>query len=244
MTLPSLAPTPSVPPASAITQVAVVVPARDEERLLPRCLAALADAERLAEAAGLRTQVLVVLDRCVDTSAAVARRAGVATLETTYGVVGAARAQGAAHVIRGWLGAGVDLSTAWLAGTDADSVVPPGWLARQVALADAGADCVVGTVEPHGLSGTLAEAWWARHRLGEGHGHVHGANLGVRASAYVSVGGFAPVSGHEDVELVGRLRAAGHRCVATDSARVRTSGRLRSRVEGGFATYLAGLAGV
>ena len=84
-------------------------------------------------------------------------------------------------------------------------------------------------------------AWLERHELREGHGHVHGANLGVRADAYLAVGGFAPLAVHEDVGLVARLRDAGHPWVATDRCRVRTSGRTESRVDGGFATFLAGL---
>ena len=53
------------------TEVLVVVPARNEERLLPRCLQALQDAaDRLAaERPGVAVRVVVVLDRCSDGSA-------------------------------------------------------------------------------------------------------------------------------------------------------------------------------
>src|SRR6476661_8571682 len=51
-----------------LTEVLVVVPARNEERLLPRCLQALQDAaDRLAaERPGVAVRVVVVLDRCSD----------------------------------------------------------------------------------------------------------------------------------------------------------------------------------
>lgn len=235
--------------SAPLTHLAVIIPARNEERLLPQCLDALADAARQAATRGLRTRIIVVLDRCVDGTAAVARRAGVDVVLSTYGAVGPARAAGAAQALTGWSANGVDLQRAWLACTDADSIVPADWLLRQAELADAASgavesarvDCLVGTVEPVGLSEALATAWHRRHRLGEDHAYVHGANLGVRASAYLAVGGFARLRAHEDVDLVRRLREAGHRCVATDITRVGTSGRLRSRVEDGFAAYLARL---
>ncbi len=99
----------------------------------------------------------------------------------------------------------------WLACTDADSAVPEHWLTRQLDLADAGADVVVGTVRPElaALSPDRARAWLATHRPGHANGHVHGANLGVRLTAHDAAGGFAPVAEHEDVGLVERARAAG-----------------------------------
>ncbi len=84
-------------------------------------------------------------------------------------------------------------------------------------------------------------AWHARHRLVEGHEHVHGANLGVRASRWREVGGFGPHRLGEDVRLVERIRAVSDHTVATDTTRVLTSGRSRSRVAAGFAGYLGDL---
>ncbi len=72
----------------------------------------------------------------------------------------------------------------------------------------------------------------------EGHAHVHGANLGIRASRWRNVGGFRDLRIHEDVELVSRVRAHTRRWVATVTIRIRTSGRSGSRVTGRFADYL------
>ena len=44
------------------------------------------------------------------------------------------------------LTSGSDPSAVWLATTDADTAVPPGWLRRQLEYADAGWDVVLGTV--------------------------------------------------------------------------------------------------
>ena len=226
---------------NSLDSVAVVVPARDEELTLPGCLQALHEARDALHRhrPGIAVSVLVVLDRCVDrSSAVVAEHPGIEALTVRAGGVGAARAAGAAHVLE----RSVDLDRVWLASTDADSVVPPHWLLTQVDLTENGLDLVLGTVEPHGIEAPLLRRWGLGHRLREGHPHVHGANLGVRASRYAEVGGFAAVTLHEDVLLAEAVKATGADWVATDATRVRTAGRLDGRVAGGFATYLRDLA--
>ncbi|QIM21880.1 glycosyltransferase [Phycicoccus sp. HDW14] len=228
-----------------VAHVVVAVPARDEEELLGPCLDSV-----VAAVARLRSvrpdvgaTVVVALDRCVDGSARAADRPGVESVAVDLGAVGPARRAAVEVGLDRALAAGATTAGTWLAGTDADCVVPEGWLLRQLALADDGADLVVGTVVPDDLvDPRVLRAWRARHALHEGHRHVHGANLGVRADAYLAVGGFPPLPVHEDVALVEAVRATGRRWVATDRARVRTSARTTSRVDGGFASYLAALA--
>ncbi len=226
---------------NAVASMGVVVPARDEEESLPATLAALEAAATEASVAGLSVRVVVVLDRCHDTSAdVVARWQDVEAVRCEAGAVGAARALGCNWLLGRAAGPRPD----WLATTDADTVVPSDWLVRQARLAAGGADLVVGTVEPDdALPRSRASQWWRRHRLTELHGHVHGANLGFRAETYAAVGGFAPLVTGEDRDLVARLRAAGARCVATDAARVTTSSRLQGRAPDGFAAYLRALPG-
>ena len=139
-----------------------------------------------------------------------------------------------------------DPSRTWLACTDADSAVPAGWILEQVRLADAGADVVVGTVrpDPADLTATQLAAWRATRVPGRPNGHVHGANLGVRADAYLRAGGFPDRPVHEDVDLVAALVASGARVVATDACDVLTSGRLLGRAPGGYAGYLRSRFGV
>ncbi|MFI2102023.1 glycosyltransferase [Isoptericola sp. NPDC019693] len=220
--------------------VLVVVPVHDEEDLLPACLASVRGAvEQLGrERPALRVATLVVLDGCTDASADIAHGAGVPALVTDRTGVGRARAMGVTAGLA--LLDPTTLARAWIACTDADSVVPRHWLVRQVELADAGADVVVGTVRPRlgDLSPDRAAAWQARHVPGRANGHVHGANLGIRAAAYDAAGGFPPVDVHEDVDLVRATRQVGARVVADAGAEVLTSARLVGRAPGGYARHL------
>lgn len=224
--------------------VAVVVPARDEEELLPACLVALARAtDALAAAApGVRCRTFVVLDSCRDGSAAVVgRHLGVTVVPVQAGCVSAARAAGV-EAAAAWA-ARDGLEPLWLASTDADSEVPPHWLVAQHRLATEGVGLVVGTVvpTPGDLTHAELEEWQRRHELRDGHGHVHGANLGLSLDAYRAVGGFRPLPVHEDVELVRAVRSAGISHAAVGHLAVTTSGRRSSRVPDGFAAYLDGL---
>jgi glycosyltransferase involved in cell wall biosynthesis len=223
-----------------VRAVAVVVPARDEEELLPRCLDALeaARSELLGRHPRLPCRVFVALDSCHDASAeVVASRPDVTAVPVSFGQVGATRAAGV-RAAGQW--ARQDAAAVWVASTDADTVVPPDWLSAQVALAEAGADLVVGTVQPDpgDLGAAEWERWWARHTMPDGHEHVHGANLGFTLAAHDRVGGFPHLPLHEDVELVRRIREAGLTCVAPGALRVTTSGRRSNRAPGGFAAYL------
>ncbi len=202
--------------------VAVVIPARDEAELIGRCLDSIGDA-----------RVIVVADSCGDDTAAIARDRGAEVIEIDEANVGLARAIGCEAALR-------DPRVDWLACTDADSVVPSNWLTVQYKLAEQGVDAVVGTVRPDfaDLTALQARAWLATHQFGVANGHVHGANLGLRAAAYLHVGGFAPVSEHEDNDLVARLAAAGFTVTPTAAIEVSTSGRTFGRTPGGYARYL------
>lgn len=232
------------PPATPLTHVHVVVPANDEEELLPRTLRTLheAVAELRRVRPAITARVTLVLDACTDRSRElVLRHPDVRPVEVAYRCVGAARAHGVAVAT-----AGVPTrqhASHWLANTDADCAIPGDWLVRQAILADAGVDLVTGTVEPDSdelAPGVMAQ-WRSLHELHDGHHHVHGANLGVRLSTYLEGGGFEAAPLHEDVGLVGRVRASGATCVASSALHLRTSGRMRGRAPGGFAHFLSEL---
>ena len=217
----------------------VVIPARNEEALLPRCLASVAAAVLALQAeAPARVSIAVVLDSCTDDSAAAAAEAGrrmgleLHLLETDAGNVGAARALGVDAVRR--LGAG------WIANTDADTVVPANWVLTQHQLAAAGYGLILGTVVPDAadLTAEHLSIWHSQHSLTEGHPHVHGANLGFSADAYTAAGGFAPGAVHEDVQLAERIKATGLPWIATDWIRAVTSGRRDGRAPEGFSSFL------
>lgn len=224
---------------SRVGQVVVAIPARDEEVLLPGCLRSVMAAVAVLEEArpGIRVSVVVALDGCTDGSARVVGAWGVEVVSLGGVGVGAARD---AAVECGLESLGGPRGTrTWIACTDADTVVPTVWLLRQVMWAERGIELVVGTAEPVGVEGRAAlAAWHARHRLVEGHEHVHGANLGVRADRWRGAGGFGRHRVGEDVGLVERVRGVTDRWVATDTLRVLTSGRSHSRVDDGFAGYL------
>ncbi|MET0736227.1 MAG: glycosyltransferase family A protein [Microbacterium sp.] len=217
---------------------AVVIPAHNEEELLGDCLASVEVATKAACRVVPHVSVYVVLDACTDASRAVAERYNVEIVTVDAGRVGAARGAGVAAAIRAH--AGGALSRLWIAHTDADSTVPSHWLTHQLRLARRGADIVVGTVRPdfRDLSADQVHAWHATHTPGVANGHVHGANLGTRASTLVGAGGFEDTDEHEDVWLVAEARSRGARLVASDAAWVQTSGRQTGRTAGGYARYL------
>jgi glycosyltransferase involved in cell wall biosynthesis len=228
-----------------VRRIVVVIPARNEEQLVERSLrSVLAASERVLAATGRahRTvHIVLVADACTDRTAQVARSVpGVEVVETPFGNVGAARAAGIRYALSL---ANSPAEETWIANTDADSVVPPEWLTLQLGLANAGTQLMVGTVRPllDDLSPDLAAAWRETHEDGRALGHVHGANLGILASTYLAIGGFAELREHEDVALVASARALGATVVESARCEVETSGRLRGRTPGGYAAHLATL---
>ena len=231
---------------ATVRRIGVVVPARDEAARLARCLGALAAAVRALgeDPDAPRVTTVVVADKCTDGTADIARSwPGVRLLRTQDGCVGAARATGARHLLARWRVQGVPLAAAWIANTDADSVVPSDWLTTQYAASRSGTGLLLGTVRPDldDVDPRVTLAWLRRHTLTDGHPHVHGANLGVRADIYSLVGGFAALEHREDVTFAAAVVDSGAAVVRTAASPVRTSGRHVGRTPGGFAGYLRGL---
>jgi hypothetical protein len=229
-----------------IRAVAVVVPAHDEEERIDDCLTAVAEARAVLARASphVVTTVTVALDACTDATAErVTSHPDVDIVVLGARCVGAARAVGTERALAA-LAAPVD--RIWTAHTDADSCVGADWLTAMVFEADAGVDAVLGTVLPDdALDPAVRAAWSAMHPVGEGHPHVHGANLGVRASALVAVGGWRPLATGEDVDLAARLRL--HRDLvvrSTATSPVVTSSRATGRAPAGFSSYLRALSTV
>lgn len=219
-------------PGNPVTRVAVVIPAHDEREGIRACVDSVLAA---AAEVDVPVTVRVVLDTCTDGTGEHVPD-GVETRTVAVRNVGAARAAGVDDADGG--------ADVWLAHTDADTIVGAEWLRRQLAHADAGADAVAGTIHvrdwshrPDGVRDLHDRAY----THADGHGHVHGANLGVRGSAYAAVGGFRPLPESEDVDLVARLDAAGATVVWAADCPVVTSSRVSRRTGGGFSGHLDSL---
>lgn len=224
-----------------LNRIAVVVPAHDEQDLLPGCLAALL---RAADGvAPLPVEVIVVADCCADDTVAVARRAGAEVVEVHHRNVGRTRAAGMTYAMRHGP-AGL-----WLATTDADSLVAAGWLGWHRDRAAAGAEILAGTVAvadwgawPAGVRAEYDLRYQAA-MTATGHRHIHGANLGSDAAVYAELGGFAALEHDEDRDLVARAHVAGRRVTYDRGSPVVTSARRAARAPHGFAAHVAGIAG-
>jgi hypothetical protein len=234
----------------AIDALGVVIPVHDEAEHLPACLAALDRALTVAPR-GVRAVVALVLDACTDASADIAfawagRGADRHVLAHDFRVVGRARAAGMDRVLAEL--ASHRPARVWLATTDADSQVSPSWLTDQLRLAADGVEAIAGSIDVHDWS-EQPPGWAERFRdlyepagSSDSHAHVHGANLGVRADAYLAAGGFEPLATGEDHALWNALRRARRRQVSSRRLTVVTSARRVARAPLGFSAFLAAMA--
>ena len=234
-----------------MTDVVVAIPARDEQHTVARTVR---DVRRALEVArGLayvrHVTIEVVAHRCSDATALVAERAlgrdGEVALDETSWCVGQVRDRG---VRRALARLGGPHDDTWVLSTDADTRVGAGWVVDVLTSARrADAVAVVGLAPQDRWRGTPEGAAAYAPLLAGGlrpgdpghqHDHVYGANLAVRADAYLAVGGFPAVPHGEDQALVDRLQLSGYRLLRTAQVTVRTSGRLAARAAGGLADRL------
>ena len=191
----------------------VVVPARDEEDLLPGCAPR---AGRRPARSGRRHGVDVDVRGGRSTPAATGPppsspgpRGAVVQSEA-----GARRRTGpgrraAAALLGGPARRGRPRSAGWRRPTPTPGCPRTGWSARCPSRT-AGADVVLGTVfvdDWAALPSRRERRWQATYVARDGHGHVHGANAGLRLDTYLAVGGFADLDRDEDVALAAATRA-------------------------------------
>lgn len=227
-----------------ISAVGVAVPARDEEDFVEACVRALR-AALTGLPPGMDRAVCVVADRCRDDTA---RRARSAFDGWRHGQVMTNRRELAIGEVRDLALRRVRAAlgrhrpeTVWLLSTDADSTVAADCVRHHLALAERGVHAVAGTAE---LAGPVPERYrrvLATDRRPDGHGNVYAANLGVRADAYLAVGGFGAVATGEDHDLWHRLGRAGYRTRYAAGPRVVTSARRVGRAPDGLAELLSRL---
>lgn len=236
----------------SIERVEIVVPAHNEADLIGDCLAAIAQATAHPRLDHIEVELLVVLDACTDDTARRCADHAAPTLSVQFHNVGRARRAGiAALITTGHLRKQPAAHRTWIAMTDADTRVAPDWLSQQLRLADSGADATFGVVDVDDWSAHPATTRRTFTSIYTGtapnirapHPHVHGANLGVRASAYHRVGGIPALAVGEDQAFAALLTADRSINVApTTEVRATTSARRNPRARGGFGDLLATLS--
>lgn len=232
--------------------IAICIPARNEAARLPRLFAAL---ERLAVPDGAMLSVCLMLDGCTDDSAAIAdayrlrSRHRVAVAEAAPAPSNAGRARDAAMR----LGIAVASDAAILLTTDADSVPATDWVATMVGALDH-AEVVAGNVLRDGggadagqdrIERYYADLFALRRQVDpvaweapRPHHHASGANMGLSAATYRTLGGFAPLEHGEDARLADDAARAGFRVRRDAASIVHTSARRTGRARGGLAATL------
>ena len=226
-----------------ITHFAVLIPARDEETLLPRCIASVLRA-CYALPENVTFDIVVVVDSSSDGTLAIAERmlsGHGRVLVTSAGSVGIARALATQTALNAHKG---DPRHCWLANTDADCEVPEDWLLQQWRLAANGAQAVAGIVDVEDFSDHLPgvdKRFRETYLISDdgSHPHVHGANIGMRADVYLQAGGWSSHRTAEDHDLWNRLTLFGCRKRSVAKLKVLTSGRRVGRAPDGFAAALA-----
>jgi hypothetical protein len=244
-------------------QVAVAIPANNEEAQLGDCLVAL---DRAAAGRPEAVTITVVANNCTDGTVDILRRFGPRHAELRWRAVSLLLE----HRHAGWArrlafdAAAEPLRDAddVLASTDADTCVAPDWIARTVAHLDAGADAVAGRaltrrVDRAALGQTAAHRlnllgryytaldWLRADRAPDAHDpwprHFYegGASIALTLAGYRRIGGAPTPAVAEDRALFDAVRAVGGRVRHPLDVRVFTSSRTQGRAPGGMADVFA-----
>ena len=236
-------------------ETCVCVPARGERAQLPRLLEALLVQRGLLAGSWC---ACFLLDGCPDDSAAILEDfARLAPFAVCVEAVEGGGEPNAGRARRAAMAMGLrrldSLDRGVLLTTDADSAPAPDWIAA-ARRALRGADVVAGRVtrvDPaadglqsrlelyydrlYALRRTLDPLPWEPEPR---HHFTGGANLGLRAAAYVGLGGFAELACGEDAALVDDAVRAGLRVRRDARVVVVTSSRRDGRAPGGLAAAL------
>lgn len=249
---------------SHILNPVVAIPARDEEALLPRLIAALGR-QTVLDALPRPLAVVIVLNNTTDRSRIAAQAAAAlfprlrVTIEdivypSDRAHVGSARRH-AMELSAEAEPAGVILTT------DADAAPCDTWVEANLNAIAGGADIVGGRIvgDPdeearlgpgflrraalHARYGELRDELAAlidplAHDPWPRHHDHTGGSLAVRTSVYRHVGGMDAVPFREDVAFVSKVRAAGFRLVHPLDVVVTVSARTHGRAKGGMADCL------
>lgn len=245
--------------------LAVAIPVKNEADRIGACLMALSNQRDLGTNIRLPFDVLLFVNNSDDGTADIAAALADtlrfrliimnATLPPEDANAGGARRhamEAAAQLLEQQGGEGLLLTT------DADSRVPPNWIANTLAAIDAGADAVAGMLEldpdeeaalPEQLKARGAQEGryealvceletrldpqphdpWPRHAT------ESGASFALTLTSFRTVGGVPNRALGEDRALANALRIGGFRVRHAPDVKVITSGRLIGRAQGGCA---------
>jgi GT2 family glycosyltransferase len=245
--------------------IAVAIPVKNEAERIASCLRSLSEQYASNGDALPPFDVVLFVNNSDDETAAIAAALAPtlnfrltvvnATLPPPDASAGGARRHAmevAARLLEAQGGQGLLLTT------DADSRVPPNWIAATIAAIDAGADAVAGTLAldsddeaalPASLKarGALEARYealvcelearldpqphdpWPRHPT------ESGASFALTLASFRAVGGVPRQALGEDRALAAALRLGGFRIRHAPEVKIITSGRLFGRAEGGCA---------
>jgi glycosyltransferase involved in cell wall biosynthesis len=201
-------------------KISIVVPAFNEERLLPESLNSIRAATDAFVDAGWATELIVCDNNSTDRTAAIAAAAGALVVFEPVNQIGRARNTGAARA-----------SGDWLLFVDADSF-PTRELFADVVSAIRGGRCLAGgaTIRFDPTLGALNAivGWW--NALSRAAKWGAGSFIFCDAEAFRQIGGFSQsLYAAEEIDLFRRLkrvaRRAGRRIVILHRHPLRTSGR-------------------
>lgn len=235
----------------------VVIPAKDEQSFLRPCLEAVLNQTRPADA------VLVLLNNSCDGSLDLLKslqscRPSLMIAETE--LPGAMACAGGARRVALNLAASL-VPDGVLLTTDADSIVPPDWISRNLAEIRNGADIVCGQVYIQSADKVALPITLHLHEAREAkyltlldeitamldpdrldswprHQQNSGASLAMKTAAYRRAGGVPAICSGEDRALVAALRRVDARIRHAPDIQVQVSGRLLGRAQGGMASTL------
>lgn len=201
-------------------KVSIVIPAFNEEKLLPATLRAVQAALPGFTERGWTSEVVVCDNNSTDRTAEVARAAGVQVVFEPVNQIGRARNTGAAAA-----------TGDWLLFIDADSRPDRALFAAAAAEAEGGRSVAVGTTVRLDSGGwvlrALAGVWNGVSRIGR---MLAGSFILVNRDVFRQVGGFsADLFAAEELDLTRRLKAVarerGQRVVVLHRTPLETSGR-------------------
>ena len=238
----------------------IAIPVRNEAERIEACLRAI-DAQ--TDVAPGSLGLVLFLNNCTDGTQAIVEALRptlsvpmrVTHVEFAEAQAGWARREAMNAAVE-WIGPVAAGGT--ILSTDADSRVPPDWVARNCAALRAGADAVAGRIElDAGEAALLPPSLHERGRLEDAYSAVlteiearldpdpydpwpcHrttiGATLAVTRDAYVAVGGMPAIALGEDGAFVAALLRQGFHVRHDPDVVVTVSGRLVGRAPGGVA---------